>query len=54
VPEYWVVDCTAEAIEVHRDPAPDGYRAVSAVGGDAEVSMVSFPDVRLALRDVFA
>jgi hypothetical protein len=22
IPEYWVIDCAAEAIEVHRDPGP--------------------------------
>jgi hypothetical protein len=24
IPEYWVVDCTAEAVEVHRGPGPRG------------------------------
>ena len=36
IAEYWVVDTVAEAIEVHREPGPDGFRAVSRVaGGDA-------------------
>jgi len=52
--EYWVVDCEAETIQTHRDPTGDGYRAASMIDRDAEVSPVAFPDVRLALRDVFA
>ena len=31
IPEYWVVDCKAETVEVHRDPGPDGYRNVRRV-----------------------
>jgi Uma2 family endonuclease len=26
IPEYWVVDCAAESIEVHRTPHAGGYR----------------------------
>jgi Uma2 family endonuclease len=54
VPEYWVVDCEAEAVEVHRDPAPDGYRVVTVISGGGQVSPVAFPDVQLPLREVFA
>ena len=28
IPESWVVDCTAETIEVHRGPGQEGYREV--------------------------
>lgn len=55
IPEYWIVDCVAETIEVHRGPEADGYRHVTRVrGGEATVAMQAFPDVVLALADIFA
>jgi Uma2 family endonuclease len=52
--EYWVVDCGAEAIEVHRAPHADGYRDVRRVAGAATVSPQAFPDVVLSLTEIFA
>jgi Uma2 family endonuclease len=55
IPEYWVVDCSTESIEVHRAPHADGYRDVAHVTGPtATVSLQAFPDVVLALPEVFA
>jgi Uma2 family endonuclease len=28
IPEYWIVDCTAEAVEVYRDPSGETYHDV--------------------------
>jgi Uma2 family endonuclease len=54
IPEYWVVDCTAETIEVHRGPSPDGYREVRLVTGAATLSPQAFPDVSLSTTEIFA
>ena len=55
IPEYWVVDCGVESVEVHRMPAADGYRAVHCVSGaNATVTLQAFPDVTLALAELFA
>jgi Uma2 family endonuclease len=54
IPEYWVVDCTAETVEVHRDPGPDGYRDVRLVTGTATLALQAFPDVTLRTTDIFA
>jgi Uma2 family endonuclease len=55
VPEYWIVDCGAESIELHRGPAAGGYRDVTRVTGAAEpVSPLAFPDVSLRLAEIFA
>lgn len=55
IPEYWVVDCVAESIEVHRAPHADGYRDVVRVARPtATVGLQAFPDVALALTDIFA
>ena len=54
IPEYWVVDCTAEAVEVYRNPGPDGYREVSLVAGAATLTLLAFPDVELGMAEIFA
>ena len=55
IPEYWVVDCVAESVEIHRTPHAGGYRDVSRVaGGGATVSPGAFPDITLTLTEIFA
>jgi Uma2 family endonuclease len=55
VPEYWVVDCPAEAIEVYRSPEGSRYRDVGRVAGaDATITLPAFPDVTLSLTEIFA
>ncbi|MBM4440869.1 MAG: Uma2 family endonuclease [Candidatus Rokubacteria bacterium] len=55
VPEYWIVDCASEAVEIHRDPHDDSYRSVTRVSGAAStVSPQAFPDVVLTLAEIFA
>jgi Uma2 family endonuclease len=54
IQEYWVVDCAAETVEVHRAPGPDGYRDVSLVAGVAALTPQAFPDVELRTTDIFA
>jgi len=52
--EYWVVDCAAETIEIHRSPEESVYRAVTRVTSGGAVSPEAFPDVLLTLIEVFA
>jgi Uma2 family endonuclease len=54
IPEYWVVDCEAETVEVYRDPGADRYRTVHRVAGAAALSVQAFPDVELSAADIFA
>jgi Uma2 family endonuclease len=54
IPEYWIVDCATESIEVHRTPAAGGYRDASRVVGAGSVSLQAFPDVTLTLAEIFA
>jgi len=54
IPEYWVVDCAAEAVEVHRDPAPEGYREVRRLTGPATLALLGFPDVQVTTAEIFA
>lgn len=54
IPEYWVVDCAAETIDVYREPRGDGYGKTSRLAGTASVSPQTFPDVSLTLAEIFA
>jgi hypothetical protein len=54
IPEYWVVDCTAETVEVYRGPGPQGYGEVIRVSGTATLAPQAFPDVELTTTEIFA
>jgi Uma2 family endonuclease len=54
IPEYWVVDCNSEVIEIYRDPSPEGYRDVNRVVGTAALTLHAFPDVELTTTEIFA
>jgi len=54
IPEYWVVDCNAETVEVHRTPGPEGYRDINRVAGTATLTLYAFPDVELTTTEIFA
>ena len=55
VPEYWIVDCGAESVELYRGPADGSDRDVTRVTGAADsVSPLAFPDLSLRLAEIFA
>jgi hypothetical protein len=54
IPEYWIVDCTAETVEIYRTPGPAGYRDVTRAAGTATLTLHAFPDVALTTTEIFA
>jgi Uma2 family endonuclease len=54
IPEYWMVDCAGEAVEVHRGPGPDGCRDTGQVTGSETLTLLAFPDVQLTTTEIFA
>jgi Uma2 family endonuclease len=55
IPEYWIVDCAAEAVEIYRSPLAAGYQDVVRVtDAGATLSPQAFPDVTLTLSQIFA
>ena len=54
IPEYWIVDCTTEAVEVYRGPGPEGYRDVARITGATALTLQAFPDVALTPAEIFA
>lgn len=53
VPEYWVVDVKAQAIEVHSGPAGDRYEGVRRVEADGSLSPAAFADVAIRVAELF-
>ncbi len=53
VREAWLVDADAEQIEIYRDPTDEGYRSVNVVRRGETISPEAFPDVRIAVDEVF-
>lgn len=54
IPEFWLCLVADGAIEVYRDPRPDGYSGMTLRGAGETVSPLAFPDVSFAVTDFFA
>jgi Uma2 family endonuclease len=52
--ETWVVDVTAKVIEVAREPDLDGYRNIRLVAVGDVIAPTAFPDLRIAVAELFA
>lgn len=52
VPEYWILALPVERLEVHRDPADDGYRSVSIHRPGETVAPLAHPDAAIAIDDL--
>lgn len=52
VPEYWIVDLTADTVVVMREPGPAGYARSENRGPGQVIALLAYPDVRLAVEDM--
>jgi Uma2 family endonuclease len=52
VPEVWIVDLVRGAVEVYREPTPNGYRSERRAGRGATLSPGAFPDVAIAVDEI--
>jgi hypothetical protein len=52
IPEAWLVDLPADAIEVHRRPVPHGYGEVRTLRRGETLTAVNFPTLAIAVGDV--
>jgi Uma2 family endonuclease len=52
IPEVWVVDLTANSVDIYRNPTPQGYESqISAQRGD-QIAPMSLPSLSLAVADI--
>ncbi len=54
IPEFWIVDASAEAVEVYRVPEGDRYREAERLAGDRSVTPLAFPDLLIPVAAIFA
>ncbi|HWP47298.1 MAG TPA: Uma2 family endonuclease [Candidatus Limnocylindrales bacterium] len=52
IPEVWLVDLTADCIEVYQKPSPQGYLEIKRFQCDQNLFPQAFPDVGLAVQDI--
>ena len=52
VAEVWIVNRRADAVDVFREPSPDGYRTQVRRGRGEFVAPAAFPDLRLSVDDL--
>ena len=52
IPKVWIVDLDAGAVDIHREPSPDGYRVSRRLARHEDVTPEPFPDVVLAVDDI--
>jgi len=53
VPEVWIVDLDALAIDVHRGPSGDGYATCSSEAQGGVLEVPGLPGVHVSVSDVF-
>jgi len=54
VSEYWIVDVEGKRIVVYREPAAKGYVRKLEFSAPNAISPQAFPDVEVAVREIFA
>ena len=54
IPEYWIVDVRHEAVEAFRDPAGSSFASVRQYRRGDSLSPSAFPDLRIAVDEIFA
>jgi Uma2 family endonuclease len=53
VTEYWIFDAKERRVEVYRDSDGSVYRTKSVHGVGETLTLVAFPDITIAIADVF-
>ncbi|MBX3191390.1 MAG: Uma2 family endonuclease [Labilithrix sp.] len=53
VPEYWLVDVPSRVVEVYTAPAGSSYASVVRRGAGDRIALVDFPDVSIAVDELF-
>lgn len=54
VPEYWIVNVIDQSVEVHRAARDGAYRETLVCRSGDTITVMAFPDIQIAVDDVFA
>ena len=52
--EYWIVDVQSETVEAYKDPAGSSFASVWVFRRGESLSPSAFPDLRIAVDEIFA
>ena len=52
IPEYWILALPDQRLEIHRDPAADGYRSISLHGAGETITPLARPGAAVAVDDL--
>ena len=52
ISEVWLIDINKEIVEVHRDPARNGYRSVQRFRCGDRIAPQAFPDFEIAVESI--
>ncbi|MBF2066566.1 MAG: Uma2 family endonuclease [Calothrix sp. C42_A2020_038] len=53
IPEYWVVDVKSQQLYVFREPGKDNYIQQTILDINAKLSLLTFPDVEIEVKQLF-
>ncbi len=53
IPEYWIVDASAETLEVYRAPSGERYMDHRRLARGESVAPLAFPEAALAVDAIF-
>jgi len=54
IAEYWIVNLAERRLEVHREPAPSGYRRVDSLSAAEEIAPLGAPAAAIAIASILA
>jgi Uma2 family endonuclease len=53
VPEVWVVDVAGKQVHRMREPTGDSYQSISILNISDSIEVAAFPDIKIALGELF-
>jgi Uma2 family endonuclease len=54
IPEYWIVNVVDRSVEVYRDARDGAYRDVRACRSVDTITVTAFPDIEIAVDEIFS
>lgn len=52
IPEYWILNLINNALELYRDPQPEGYQSKNVYPASAQIAPLFAPDAVVSVSDL--
>lgn len=53
IQDYWIVDVVNKQLRVYRCPSDGDYQQITTLNGDSFISPLAFPDLAIAVKQIF-